>query len=96
MDSRWPDRRSRNWTVCLIFYLCYAIPLFALLFALSRRYLQGSFTLRQWAPVLLVGVILFNPRILEYDVAPITLPLTLIAWRFFAGFTAVTFVVCIR
>jgi hypothetical protein len=71
----------------LIFYLCYAIPLFALLFALSRRYLQGSFTLRQWAPVLLVGVILFNPRILEYDVAPITLPLTLIAWRFFAGFT---------
>lgn len=71
----------------LIFYLCYAIPLFALLVYLSNRYLRGSITLNQWIPVLLVGVILLNPRIMEYDVAPITLPLALIAWRFFARFT---------
>jgi hypothetical protein len=70
----------------LIFYLCYAIPLFALLLHLSRMYLCGSFSLRQWAPVLLVGAILLNPRIIEYDLAPITLPLTLIAWRFLARF----------
>jgi hypothetical protein len=36
---------------------------------------------------LLVGVILLNPRILEYDVAPLTLFLTLIVWRYFASFT---------
>ena len=71
----------------LIFYLCYAIPLFALLLHLAGKYLQGCFSLKDWAPVMLVGVILLNPRIMEYDVAPITLPLTLIAWRFFASFT---------
>ena len=71
----------------LIFYLCYAIPLLALLFYLSRRFLAGNFALAEWAPVLLTGVILLNPRIMEYDVAPITLPLVLIAWRFFARFT---------
>jgi hypothetical protein len=70
----------------MIFYLCYAIPLFALLLHLSKKYLGGSLSLRQWAPVLLVGAILLNPRILEYDVAPITLPLALIEWRFFARF----------
>jgi hypothetical protein len=69
-----------------VFYLCYAIPLFALLLQLARMYQRGSFSLRQWAPVLLVGVILLNPRIKEYDVASITLPLTLVAWRFFAIF----------
>lgn len=67
-----------------VFYLCYAVPLFALLLHLSRMYLRGSFSLRQWVPVLLVGVILLNPRLIEYDLAAITLPLTLIAWRFFA------------
>jgi hypothetical protein len=71
----------------LIFYLCYAVPLFILLLRLSRRYLQGSISLKQWVPVLLVGVILLDPRILEYDVASVTLPLALIVWRFFASFT---------
>jgi hypothetical protein len=70
----------------LIFYLCYAIPLFLLLLHLARMYLRGSFSLRQWAPVLLVGVILLNPRLIEYDLAPITLPLTFIAWRFLAKY----------
>jgi hypothetical protein len=37
--------------------------------------------------VLLVGVILLNPRIMEYDLAPVTLLLALIVWRFFASFT---------
>ena len=70
-----------------IFYLCYAIPLFALLLYLSRRFLSGGFSLKQWIPVLLVGVILLNPRLIEYDVAPLALPLALIAWRFLSSFT---------
>jgi hypothetical protein len=71
-----------------LFYLCYAIPTFALLLYLSRQFLRGGFTLRQWIPILLVGVILLNPRLIEYDVAPIALPLALIAWRFFAARTS--------
>ena len=68
----------------MIFFLCYAIPLFGLLFYLSRLYLRGSFSFAQWMPVMLVGVILLNPRIMEYDTAPLALPLALIAWRFLA------------
>ena len=66
------------------FYLFYAIPVFAILFYLSRRYLDGEFSFRQWMPVLLTGVVLLNPRIMEYDVAAIALPMALIAWRAFA------------
>ena len=74
----------------LVFYVGYAVPLIVLLWILSRKFLNGDFLLREWIPVLLVGVILLNPRIMEYDVAPITLLLALIAWRFFARFTTTT------
>jgi hypothetical protein len=66
----------------LIFYALYALPTLLLLVVLSRRYLAGVFSLRDWAPPLLVGVILLNPRLIEYDVAPLALPLGLILWRF--------------
>jgi hypothetical protein len=71
----------------VIFYLCYALPLLGLLFYLSRHFLRGSFSLSQWIPVLFVGVILLNPRLIEYDVAPLALPLTLIGWRFLSTLT---------
>ena len=69
-----------------IFYLAYAIPLFAILWSFSRRFLRGEFNILDWAPVLLVGVILLNPRLIEYDAAPLALPLALIAWRFIRRF----------
>jgi hypothetical protein len=71
----------------LIFFLGYAIPVFGMLLYLSRRFLAGAFTLGQWMPVLIVGVILLNPRLIEYDVAPLALPLALIGWRFLAAFS---------
>ena len=74
----------------LIFFLLYALPLFALLLYLSRLYLRGSFSLAQWMPVMLVGLILLNPRIMEYDTAPLALPLALIAWRFLTRWTSRT------
>jgi hypothetical protein len=64
-----------------LFYLGYAVPILGTLFYLSRLYLRGLFSLEQWVPVLLVGVILLNPRLIEYDVAPLALPLALIGWR---------------
>jgi hypothetical protein len=65
-----------------VFYLFYAAGFFVILLLLSRRFLAGRFSLKQFAPVLLVGTLLLNPRIMEYDVAPITLPMALIMWRF--------------
>ena len=68
-----------------MFYLAYAVPLFAALFYLSRRYLRGDFTTQEWVPVMLTGVVLLNPRLIEYDVAPLALPLALICWRYFSA-----------
>ncbi len=64
------------------FYLLYAIPAFGLLYWLSRQYFAGRFTLKQWVPVVMVGTVFINPRIMEYDVAPITMMMALVAWRF--------------
>jgi len=69
-----------------VIYLLYAVPVFAVLLHLSRRYLSAQFPLRQWLPVLLLGVILLNPRLIEYDVVPLTLPMALIGWRILARF----------
>ena len=64
-----------------VFYVLYALAVVAVLSRLSRRFLAGSLLLQEWAPVLLVGVILLNPRIMEYDVAPLTLIMALVLWR---------------
>ena len=68
----------------MIFYLAYAVPIFAALMYLSRRYLRGEFSTREWVPVMMMGVILLNPRLMEYDVAPLALPMALVCWRFFS------------
>jgi hypothetical protein len=66
----------------IVFYLFYAIPIAAILLHLSRRFLRGEISPQRWVPVLLIGVTLLNPRIMEYDVAAITIPMALVAWRF--------------
>lgn len=68
-------------TTLLAAYLCYAIPIAVTLLLLSKRYFGGMFGSKAWLPVLLIGVLLLNPRIIEYDVAAITLPMALVAWR---------------
>jgi hypothetical protein len=70
-----------------VFYALYAVPLFAILVYLSKKYLSGAFAMEHWVPVMLVGLTLLNPRIIEYDVAPVTIPLALIGWRFLRTFT---------
>jgi len=64
-----------------IFYILYAVSLFILLVYLSRRYFEGAISQKQWIPLLLCGVILLNPRLIEYDLAPITLPMAMIIFR---------------
>jgi hypothetical protein len=68
------------------FYALYALLFGAILFYLSRKYLAGYLSQKQWVPVMMVGVVLLNPRIMEYDVAPITLFMALVLWRFWAAF----------
>lgn len=68
----------------LVFYLFYAIPTFLALWHLGRRYQRGDFARKQWAPVVFCGTAFMNPRIMEYDVAPMTIFLALIIWRAFA------------
>lgn len=75
------DRGLPYAPACYIFYLCYAIPLFCLLLLFSLRFLDGRFPQSQWIPVLLIGVILLNPRLMEYDLAPLALPMALVCWR---------------
>lgn len=67
-----------------VVYALYAMPVLGLLLFLARRYFAGALSLERWIPVMLVGVILLNPRIMIYDVAPVTLPLVIILWRFIA------------
>jgi hypothetical protein len=65
------------WTL----YVLYAVPACVLLLYLSRRYFAGAISQKQWIPILLCGVILLNPRLIEYDFVPITLPMAMIVFR---------------
>jgi len=71
-----------------ILYLLYAVPVFVLLAYLSRRYFEGAISQKQWIPLLLCGVILLNPRLIEYDFAPITLLMAMIVFRHIAASTS--------
>ncbi len=61
-----------------------ALPVGWVLLALSRRYFAGDFSLRDWVPVMLLGIFLLNPRLMEYDLLPLSLPMLLIVWRSFS------------
>ncbi len=64
-------------------YLAYGMVVFAALFMLGRSYQRGELSLSEYAPLLLVGAVLLNPRIMEYDLLPVTLPMAVLALRFF-------------
>jgi len=66
---------------CTLFYLGYACVLFLVLLSLSRLYREKRVSFESWGPVMLIGVVMLNPRILTYDVAAISLPMALVAWR---------------
>lgn len=68
--------------ICTTFYLFYATGIFLLLRYYSRHYFAGHLSIREWMPVLLIGVLLLNPRIRQYDAEAVTLPMAIMAWRF--------------
>lgn len=65
----------------MVVFLIYGSVLFAALYYFSRLYHQDRISAESWIPVLLVGTILLNPRIMQYDLHAISLPMTLILAR---------------
>ena len=72
-------------TPSIVFYLAYAIVLFLILRSLSQLYRERRVSFESSAPVMLLGVVLLDPRILTYDVAAVSLPMALVAWRCLRG-----------
>jgi len=72
-----------------LFYLLYAALVLGALIQLSLRFFAGRISLERWIPVMLLGVVLLNPRIKEYDVAPLTLPMALVGWRVISRRTSI-------
>jgi len=64
-----------------ILYLAFAAVLGTVLLFLAHRVRQGKLPQQVWIPIAIIGTILLNPRIKEYDVAAITIPMLLIVWR---------------
>jgi hypothetical protein len=71
----------------MFFYLATALPLFLVLLYLSRYYRQGVLRREEWLPVLLLGVLLLNPRLIEYEIFPFTIAMALVAWRLITAVT---------
>jgi len=64
-----------------ILYLAVAGMLGAALLFIARRVREWNLPRTTWVPIAFVGVALLNPRIMKYDLAPLTVPMLLIAWR---------------
>lgn len=65
-----------------VLYLVFACVIFAVLWFTKLLVNAAREELITWLPVAIVGTILLNPRVKEYDIAPLTIPLFLISWRF--------------
>jgi len=74
--------------VGIVCFALFALPMFCMLFYLSRQFLAGKLSLEQWIPVMLIGVMFLNPRVQEYDLAPLTLLMALVVWRTLRSFTS--------
>jgi hypothetical protein len=64
-----------------ILHLVFVGGLAFVLLLLAQRVRDENIPQQMWIPVALVGTFLLNPRIMKYDMAAITIPMLLIAWR---------------
>lgn len=64
-----------------VLYCGFAAVIAGALWYTGRYIRRAPETRFAWLPVVVVGTILLNPRVKEYDIAPLTIPLVLIAWR---------------
>jgi hypothetical protein len=66
-------------------YLLFSMAMLGALDYFSRLFFRGQYPFELWAPVMLIGTVLLNPRIKEYDVAILTLPMALLWYRLFGS-----------
>jgi hypothetical protein len=64
-----------------VLYLVFAGVLGLVLLMFARRVRLSGLPQGTWIPVALLGTFLLNPRFQKYDMAAITVPMLLIAWR---------------
>lgn len=62
-------------------FLIYGSALLVALYSFSALYRERRISAEIWIPVLLIGTILLNPRIMQYDAHAIALPMALIVAR---------------
>ena len=67
----------------IIVYLLQTMLLLSALLWFFRAYEQGRIQRAQWLPVMLLGVLLLNPRVNEYDIVSFTIPMVLVCCRIF-------------
>ena len=68
----------------VLFYLATSLLVFFFLFRLSRHYHAGRLSREQWIPFMSLGVMLLNPRLIEYEIFPFTFFMAIIAYRLIA------------
>ena len=71
--------RYAMWTT--LAYALLAALLFGVLLYFAYYYKRGYLAAEQWIPLALLGVLLLNPRLIEYDIFPFTVPMLLILYR---------------
>jgi hypothetical protein len=64
-----------------VMFVVFAGALGIFLLSVARQVRQDNLSYELWLPIALVGTFLFNPRIMKYDMAAITVPMLLITWR---------------
>ena len=62
-------------------YVVFASGLLATMLALQRWCVRNNVPWQDWIPLVWMGTLLLNPRLKEYDVAAITVPMLLASWR---------------
>jgi len=67
--------------VSAVAYALLAVAILSAMLVLRKRFLHGAISLQVWAPMVLLAAVLLNPRIMEYDLAPVTFSMALVLWR---------------
>lgn len=69
----------------VLLYLATSLLVFFLLFRLSGHYRAGRLSREQWIPLMMLGVLLLNPRLIEYEIFPFTFFMAIVAYRLIAS-----------
>jgi hypothetical protein len=76
----WQMGRSFSFASTIL-YLVSTCTVGMIVLLLARRVRAQKITQETWIPVAFVATLLFYPRIMKYDLAALTIPMLLIAWR---------------